>query len=110
MAANVEADSQNRMVEYTDAATGAPIEMESFIDETRAGEVLTKRIAIKNVNIYPIQLTEPRSSGLNILSYPTEVIQPGQTKEMEIEIDVPPDAVTPPTGAWEFRVAVIAVG
>jgi hypothetical protein len=130
--------SAEEVIEYTDADTGQPFRFETLIDRARVGEVVTKRIGVKNIGIHPIRCENPRTEGLNILTYPNnpemperpnvsrddpdyqtkmaewmasvDVIRPGETRQMEIEFDVPKDAVIPPTGAWQFDVAVIAFG
>jgi hypothetical protein len=109
--------SAEDVIEYTDADTGQPFTRETLVKEMRPGEITTKTINIKNIHpIYPIRLINPKTSGLRILTYPTalddknDIIRPGATRNMEIEVDVPKEAITPPITTWEFDVAVIAVG
>ena len=109
--------SAEGVIQYIDRDTGQPFTGETLVKEMRPGEITTKRIGVKNINpVYPIRLINPKTSGLKILMYPTDldndkdVIRPGAVRDMEIEVDVPKEAITPPITTWEFDVAIIAVG
>ena len=109
--------STEQVIEYTDADTGEAFQQDVWTKEMRPGEISTKRINIKNIHaIYPIRLVNPRTNGLRILTYPNDleddhdVIRPGESRTMDLEVDVPKEQITPPKTSWDFDIAVIAFG
>ncbi len=98
-------------LEYTDLS-GRLIDRRIILNEGRVGEPIRKRIMVQNRNAYKIRLENPKTSdpNLTIVSYPQDIISPGESKQIRLEYNIPSDATSPPLAYWEFDVAIFAPG
>jgi hypothetical protein len=103
----------DQTIEITDAETGDIIEEgKGIVPPMDVGTSMIRKYNVRNTGVYPIALRDPQAIGFTLLSYPSDVIQPGHLAPapIEVEFDIPKDAIVPPVGRLRFKLGIIAVG